>query len=138
MSSVLGHFEGDDVILFEDDTVSIHHCRFDPGLHVPPHDHRMTAIIGVYEGAEVNHFYVSGESGLDRKSSKRIDTGEVLSMGPDAIHSVELGSPEASYAIHVYLGNLTNIDRTLYDWDTADTYPYTRQKYFELLKQRPV
>ena len=43
----------------------------------------------------------------------RIETGEVLSMGPDAIHSVELGSPEASYAIHVYLGNLTNIERTL-------------------------
>lgn len=138
ISSVLGHFEGDDVVLFEDDTVSIHHCRFDPGLHVPPHDHRMTAIIGVYEGAEVNHFYVNGDTGLRRKSTRRIETGEVLSMGPDTIHSVELGSAEESYAIHVYLGNLTTIDRTLYDWDTTDTYPYSRGKYIELLRHTPV
>ena len=134
VSSVLGHFEGNDVVLFEDDSVSIHHCRFDPGLHVPPHDHRITAIIGVYEGAELNHFYVAGDTGLELKSTRRIETGEVLSMGPDAIHSVELGSPEASYAIHVYLGNLTTIDRTLYDWETTETYPYSRDKCDELLR----
>ena len=52
-------FEENDVILFEDQSVSIWHCRFDPGHTVPPHDHQMTAVIGVYSGVECNLFFLS-------------------------------------------------------------------------------
>lgn len=45
-------FANNDTILFEDDTVSIWHCRFMPGYFVPAHDHQMSAAIGVYQGAE--------------------------------------------------------------------------------------
>ena len=51
-------YENDDEVLYEDDSVSIWFVRFRPGLHVPPHDHQTTATIGVYEGAEDNHFYL--------------------------------------------------------------------------------
>ena len=40
----------DDVILFEDDRGSIWFCRFPPGASVPPHNHRMSATIGVFQG----------------------------------------------------------------------------------------
>ena len=130
----LGPFEGEDIVLYEDETISIQHCRFDPGLHVPPHDHRITAVIGVYEGGENNHFYVANEDGLVHKSTKKIMPGDVVSMGPEAIHSVEPGSDECGYAIHVYLGPLSSVERSLYEWETGAEYPYTKEKYNELLR----
>ena len=50
-------FKDNDVNLYEDETVSIWHCRFIPGQTIPAHDHQMFAIIGVYQGAERNYFY---------------------------------------------------------------------------------
>jgi len=134
VSDSLGPFEGDDIVLYEDDTISIQHCRFDPGLHVPPHDHRITAIIGVFEGGEINHFYVVDENQLVLKTTKKVMPGDVISMGPEAIHSVEPGSDECGYAIHVYLGPLSDTERSLYDWDSGTEYRYTKDKYNELLR----
>jgi predicted metal-dependent enzyme (double-stranded beta helix superfamily) len=130
----LGPFEGDDIILFEDETVSIQHCRFDPGLHVPPHDHQIAAVIGVYEGGEVNHFHVVSDGKLVRRSTKEVLPGDIISMGSDAIHSVEAASDGCGYAIHVYLGPLSTVERSLYDWETGAAYRYSREKYDELLR----
>ena len=47
----------------EDDTVSIWHCRFQPGTAVPPHDHQTSAVIGVYAGVERNDFFKAGDEG---------------------------------------------------------------------------
>ena len=138
VSQYLHAFDGDDVILYEDETVSIQHCRFDPGLHVPPHDHRITAVIGVYEGGEVNHFYVRDENQLVRKTTKKVMPGDVISMGPEAIHSVEPGGDECGYAIHVYLGPLSDVERSLYDWESGAEYRYTREKYDELLRRHGI
>ena len=68
-------FDDDDEVLFEDDTVSIWFVRFMPGIHVPPHDHQTTATIGVYEGAEDNHFYLREPDQLVHKSSRRVEIG---------------------------------------------------------------
>ena len=131
---VLGPFEGDDIVLYEDETISIQHCRFDPGLHVPPHDHQITAVIGVYAGGEINHFYSADESGLVHKSTKSVLPGEIVSMGPDAIHSVESATDNCGYAIHVYLGPLSTVERSLYDWESGAEYRYTKAKYNEMLR----
>lgn len=135
LQDALGPFEGDDIILYEDETVSIQHCRFDPGLHVPPHDHRIAAIIGVYEGGEINHFYTRDDHQLVRKKTKKVMPGDVISMGPEAIHSVEPGSKECGYAIHVYLGPLSDVERSLYDWESGTEYRYTKDQYKELLRR---
>ena len=39
VASNIPRLDEDDVILHEDDNVSIWHCRFQPGFAVPPHDH---------------------------------------------------------------------------------------------------
>ena len=134
VAAALGPFDGDDIILYEDETISIQHCRFDPGLHVPPHDHRITAIIGVYAGGEINHFYTAGDGPIKHKATKRVLPGDVVSMGPEAIHSVEAATGDCGYAIHVYLGPLSTVERSLYDWDSGAVYRYTRDKYDELLR----
>ena len=75
VGAAMPNFENDDEILFEDDSVSIWFVRFLPGIHVPPHDHQTTAFIGVYDGAEINHFYLR-EPGRLPRDSRRSDRAE--------------------------------------------------------------
>ena len=123
------HFDNDDEVLFEDDSVSIWFVRFVPGLHVPPHDHQTTATIGVYEGAEDNHFYLHEAGRLVHKTSKRVGPGDVIALKPDGIHSVEAAGGLQSCGIHVYLAKLTTIERSLFDWDSGEACPFTDESY---------
>ena len=122
-------FEKDDEVLFEDDTVSIWFVRFVPGLHVPPHDHQTTATIGVYEGAEDNHFYLHEAGQMVHKSTKRVGPGDVISIKPDGIHSVHAAEGKNSCGIHVYLAALTTIERSLFDWDSGAPRPFNDDNY---------
>lgn len=126
-------FENNDVILFEDDTISIWHCRFMPGHTAPAHDHQMTATIGVYHGAERNDFYEADPSGGIRKSNEiKLNAGEVLQICPDAIHAVGCANDEPCCGIHVYLGNLTEVDRSLFDTTRGETMSFTDENYHRL------
>ena len=128
-------FENDDEVLFEDDSVSIWFVRFAPGIHVPPHDHRTPAIIGVYDGAEINHFYLREPDRLVHKSTRRVAAGEVIALKPDGIHSVEAADRRPSLGIHVYLAPLTRIERSLFDWHSGAPVPFTDQA-FESMTRR--
>jgi predicted metal-dependent enzyme (double-stranded beta helix superfamily) len=132
--TAMPEYEGDDEILFEDDTVSIWFVRFPPGVHVPPHDHQTTATIGVYEGAEDNHFYLREPGRLVHKSSRRVCPGDVIALKPDGIHSVEAAEGKPCCGIHVYLAALTTIERSLFDWDSGAACRYTDENY-ELMKR---
>ena len=129
IATAMPEFDQDDEILFEDDTVSIWFVRFAPGLHVPPHDHQTTATIGVYEGAEDNHFYLREAGRLVHKSSRRVAPGEVIALKPEGIHSVEAADNLQCCGIHVYLAKLTTIERSLFDWDSGVAIPYTDENY---------
>jgi len=122
-------YENDDEVLFEDDTVSIWFVRFVPGLHVPPHDHQTTATIGVYQGAEDNHFYQRESGRLVHKTTRRVGPGDVIALKPDGIHSVEAADGKTSCGIHVYLAALTRIERSLFDWDSGEARPFTDDNY---------
>ena len=123
------HFDNDDEVVFEDDSVSIWFVRFVPGLHVPPHDHQTTATIGVYEGAEDNHFYLRESDRLVHKTSKRVGPGDVIALKPEGIHSVEAAAGAQSCGIHVYLAKLTTIERSLFDWESGEACPFTDENY---------
>ena len=127
-------YANDDEILFEDDSVSIWFVRFVPGLHVPPHDHQTTATIGVYQGAEENHFYLREAGKLVHKSSRRVTPGDVIALKPDAIHSVEAADGKTSCGIHVYLAALSRIERSLFDWDSGAPSPFTDENYDAMKK----
>ena len=133
--AAMPEFDNDDEILFEDDTVSIWFVRFVPGLHVPPHDHQTTATIGVFEGAEDNHFYLREPGRLVHKTSRRVGPGEVVALKPDGIHSVEAADGKASLGIHVYLARLTTIERSLFDWDSGEARPFTDENYDAMIRQ---
>ncbi len=126
---------GDDVILFEDDTVSIWYCHFLPGMSVPPHDHQVSAVIGVFRGQERNDFFEKDPAGTIRKSSEVVlGAGDVLSIGPSAIHSVSCISATPCNGLHVYLGELTKVDRSLFDTETGQTLRFDDDNYNALMR----
>ena len=132
--AAMSRFSGEEEVLFEDDSVSVWYVGFDPHRHVPPHDHEIHAFIGVYEGQEKNHFYLVGDNKLEHKSTKMVAPGDVIAIGPDAIHSVETANDEFCRGIHVYLGPLTTVQRSLFDWDSGVAEPFTDEAYDRLLR----
>ncbi|QMU58828.1 MAG: hypothetical protein GKR98_11865 [Boseongicola sp.] len=133
LSKMMPDFEENDVILFEDETISIWHCRFMPGHTVPAHDHQMLATIGVYRGAERNEFYETDDTGAMHKVSEvQLTAGNVLQIGPDAIHAVGCDSPEPCCGIHVYLGELTTVDRSIFDIKSGEELKFTDDNYNKL------
>jgi len=122
----------DEVMLFEDETVSVWVCRFDPYTVVPPHEHKMNAFIGVFKGREKNHFFKKDANGLKYKSTQIIDTGQMTSIGTDGLHAVVAEGEEDCYSLHVYTGPLSKIKRSLFDWDTGQALEFTDENFHRL------
>ena len=136
VASGMPDYEDDDVVLFEDDTISIWHCRFQIGQTVPAHDHQMVATIAVYDGAERNDMWVRNSDGSMKKQTEiSVEPGDVLQFGPNAIHSVGCQSDVNSCAIHVYLGKLTTVERSLFDVTTGESMPFDDDNYYQLVSR---
>ena len=126
-------FEEDEINLYEDDAISIWHCRFLPGTPVPPHDHQMSAIIGVYAGTERNCFYTTEtEETVTLSGHTDMEPGDILKFTPTSIHSVECISDEPSCGIHVYFGPLSKIDRSLFDERNQARLTFTEEAFKRL------
>ena len=132
---VLPNFDEDEVMMYENDHVSIWHLRFHPNVLVPPHDHQMNAYIGVYDGAEHNHFYRQEQNTLHYVKSKVVAAGDVLSIGPDGIHTVQAHGDQPCQSLHVYLGAVSIVERSLFDWDTGEAIAYTIPAYDRLKRE---
>ena len=120
-----------DVMLFEDKNISIWHSRFPANLIVPPHDHQLVAMIGVYQGVEKNKFYLPENGKLIHKSTQYIKSGDIALIEPDSIHSVQTANNQPCYAIHVYLGKLTTIKRSLFNRETGEAQVFTDTDYYQ-------
>ena len=125
----------DEVLLFEDDTVSIWNCRFHPDVVMPPHEHKMNAHIGVFRGAEKNILFRREEGTLRHTATKTVCPGEVFTIGPEGVHAVTGGGGLPSQALHVYQGPLTQVKRGLFDWDTGAEVDFTMEN-FDRMKRR--
>jgi predicted metal-dependent enzyme (double-stranded beta helix superfamily) len=80
---------------------------------VAPHDHRMWAVIGVYQGLEQNELFVRAEGGgLDTVDRFTVAAGDVRTLDPSTIHSVQARGDGYLGAIHVYGGDLFGTPRS--------------------------
>lgn len=104
--------------------------RLTPGLEYPPHDHGMPAVIGAYEGAEVNRYWRPAGGGLVPVTTRLLGIGEVEQMGPSVIHSVANPGRSRSCGLHVYLGDLFGRPRHLWDPITHERLQYSEESYF--------
>ena len=128
-------YEGDELALLENDEVSVYCVRFFAGQLVPPHNHKMPAFIGVYAGTEVNQLFRHGADGLALAAEKHVGPGETLSIGSEGIHGVYALGGEESLALHVYLGALKRVSRSLFDPASGREIPYTDENYRALLRR---
>ena len=113
LTAAIEPFERDDEPLFEDEQVSIYWVRFDPHVKVPPHNHKIAAFLGVYEGIEVNELYRQTDAGIELVKTKRMGPGDTLSIGAEGIHGVYSEGDSPSIGLHVYLGALSSVEREL-------------------------
>jgi predicted metal-dependent enzyme (double-stranded beta helix superfamily) len=121
----------DEMLLASSAQLTVYHIALSPRIHYPPHDHRVPAMIALYQGAETSFSY--RRNGRALVQSKRHDHTApcVASLPADAIHSVVNPGDARSAAIHVYFGDLTAVERSIWDADLREERPFDNRFYFE-------
>jgi len=99
-----------------------------PGQLTLPHNHLLSAVIGMYDGREDNMFWrrIPGATGfqIEAAGGKALGTGDVAILGRDIIHSVVNPLGRISGAIHVYDGDFFAAERSMWDAETLEEEPY--------------
>src|SRR5258706_13018560 len=85
-----------------------------PGMTMAPHDHKMSAALVVYGGREENAFFRRADERIQAIGGRTLQEGDVLLLGPEAIHSVTSHPDRDTRAIHVYLGDFFDRDREVW------------------------
>lgn len=134
LSDAIAATPEDEVQLFEDESCSIWTCRFHPEQVMPPHEHKMAVHIACYNGAEVQLLYHRTGARLEHAGNTSVETGSVLSLGPDAVHAVTAEPGTASHAIHVYMGPLMQVRRDLFDWTTGAAVDFTMENFHAMVR----
>jgi predicted metal-dependent enzyme (double-stranded beta helix superfamily) len=93
-----------------------------------PHDHRVSAVIGMYGGREDNMFWRRVPNPekfqIEAAGGRALGTGDVTVLGRDVIHSVVNPLAQISGAIHVYDGDFLTMQRSMWDSETLTEQPY--------------
>jgi predicted metal-dependent enzyme (double-stranded beta helix superfamily) len=103
--------------LFSSANLTVQRILWPGGVFSSTHDHRMWAVIGVYRGEELNHFYERTPNGIAQCGGHAVSAGEMLVLGAEAIHSVENPHRELTAGLHVYGGDIIGIERSAWGPD---------------------
>ncbi|MEP7068070.1 MAG: hypothetical protein ABI789_02470 [Usitatibacter sp.] len=101
-----------------------------PGMTIPPHNHEMWAVIGIYSGREDNTFWrrVPDSGGkVEVAGTKVLCEKDATPLGQSIIHSVTNPIPRFTAAIHVYGGDFFNQARSEWDPETLSEGPFDTQ-----------
>lgn len=120
--------------IFEDDSVAIMAVHTPPGIQQPPHDHQMSVVIGGYVGVEEHRLFQRtphASKPIEYTRSTDVGVGDILTLGPAAVHAIDATGPTWASAIHVYLGRLSTVDRSLFNPETFTETPLDLDLYDE-------
>lgn len=106
-----------------------------PRMSLPPHDHRMWAVIGLYAGKEDNAFYRRLPRGLECSGNKELSAKDVCPLGGAVIHAVVNPLSTLTGAIHVYGGDFFGVPRSQWDVDTLEEKPYDVDYFMRLFEE---
>jgi len=108
--------------LYQSVDLTILNLAWKPSMALPPHNHEMWAVIGIYGGREDNIFWrriKDHPDGLiEAAGARSLSTGDVCPMGPDIIHSVINPIPKLTAALHVYGGDFFEVERSEWEPET--------------------
>ena len=120
--------------LYHADDLTVINFVWAPYMTLPPHNHNMFAVIGIYSGREDNMFWRridngAGDgtgSGIEAAGAESLGPGGVATLGRDIIHSVANPIAKLTSAIHVYGGDFFNppVPRSQWDHETLVEQPW--------------
>jgi predicted metal-dependent enzyme (double-stranded beta helix superfamily) len=119
-----------DASLFRSSELFVLNATLKPHVKSPPHDHRMWAVIGIYEGQENNIFYRRAAKGLEEIDRREIRAGEAILVGPEVIHAIENPLGSSTLGLHVY-GDLVAAKRSMWHPGTGEELPYDVPQFFK-------
>lgn len=108
------------VPLYRSDELTIMHFTWAPYMTLPPHNHNMFSIVGLYSGREDNVFWRRSEGSIEIAGGQSLAAGDVATLGRDIIHSVLNPIDKRTAAFHVYGGDFLapDTDRSQWQHDT--------------------
>jgi predicted metal-dependent enzyme (double-stranded beta helix superfamily) len=106
--------ENGEALIHETDGLTIYICHFSPHLTIPPHEHQMQALVGLYEGREAHQLWQETDGALAHRQEQIIETGDLLQLPANAIHSVRCLDQRVCKGLHLYLGALSRADRRFF------------------------
>lgn len=93
-----------------------------PGRGAPPHDHGTWGVVCGVEGTETNIAWrrtddgaQSGHATLERGRESALSPGDVVTVLPADIHSVENRTDRPSLSLHLYGRHLSFVPRSRFD-----------------------
>jgi predicted metal-dependent enzyme (double-stranded beta helix superfamily) len=107
--------------LYHASDLTILNVIWGPMMTVPPHNHRMWAVIGIYSGREDNIFWRSlpdGSGRVEAAGARALSVGDAEPLGHNVIHSVTNPIPRLTGAIHIYGGDFFAAERSEWDSET--------------------
>lgn len=110
------------VPLYRSETLTIMHFTWAPYMTLPPHNHNMFSVVGLYSGREDNLFWRRAEGVIEVASGQSLGAGQVATLGKDIIHSVVNPVGKKTAAFHVYGGDFLapDEDRSQWNHETLD------------------
>ena len=123
--------DDDEMLLAASPQLTVYHIALSPRVHYPPHEHRVPAMIGLYQGTETSFSYRRDGRALVQTERHDHAAPCVAALPADVIHSVVNMDSARSAAIHVYFGDLTAMERSIWDLDLREERRFDNRFYFE-------
>jgi len=105
--------------LHRSDDLTVLNVLWAPWMTLPPHNHLMWAVIGIYTGREDNIFWrrlsVGPANKVEAAGARALSAKDAVPLGRDIIHSVTNPIPRLTGALHVYGGDFFGVQRS--EWD---------------------
>src|SRR5262249_13055411 len=107
-----------------------------PRMTVPPHDHQMWAVIGIYTGREDNIFWRRLPGGKVEAAGGRALCGRGAgALWHNIIHFVTNPVPPFTRALHHFGGDFFAAERSEWDPETLREQPYDVEKTLRLFEE---
>jgi quercetin dioxygenase-like cupin family protein len=124
-----------DAPLYRSPELTVLNVTLAPGVLSIPHDHRMWAVVGIYEGEETNTFYRRGSDGLEESNHRTVLAGDAIVLGADVVHAIANPLTTPTLGLHVYGGDLLGAERSMWDPDAGAEHAYDVPQFYRWSKE---